>query len=315
MTRMKYRIIKKANLFVQREINDVCDWYDLTRYSGIVLAKREDEIYVVFASLGCNPIVSYNCGDIVKPPISEDIIEKFDNYEDAYRMYEYLENIASKIPLFKPSMKVGAWVSARQNVGNTKKVICKTLVDFMSGVSLTYHLSYGKDNHKGYHIFLNDVSTYSLDNKEDFEKILEELTTYIKSLPKIRIREKDLPSWFSLSNKNLWSIMNTLYAFSENEYCTKILFDKTKPEFHLILDNEISYFNVKIRGPERNAAHWGENMFCYLEVSNDFTPFINNPQRYKNDERNRYEYHIKNISYLDLDTITTKINEIFMADI
>ena len=197
---MNYKILKKESLFLLRNLKDVCKRWELTNFPGVVLAQDEKENYIVFAATKCDPITKYNAGDIIKPSISENIFETFENYEDALRMYEYLANIASKIPLFHPSEKVMSVVMAEQHVKNTSKVIYNHLIDFMDGVSLVCYISIGKDDYY-YHIFLNNCVTFSFDNEESFKKILIELKTYVSELPVFNITKQNLPSWFSLSNK------------------------------------------------------------------------------------------------------------------
>lgn len=150
---ISYTILKKRCLFVEKGLKDPCNLHHILDFSGVVLAQDENENYIVFASTKCNPIIKYESSEHINPPISENIFETFSDYEDALRLYFYLESIVARIPLFQPSKDVHFFTTSRQRISNTSKVCCKTLAEFMDGVSLVCHVSTVKDS-DGYFSYL-----------------------------------------------------------------------------------------------------------------------------------------------------------------
>ena len=306
----KYTILNKTSLFVKNHLKDVCPLWNITDYPGVVLAKAEDDTYLVFAATRCTIIKQYSSSENIPPPISENIFEEFDNYEDALRMYNYLADIASKLPLFKPSRKMHYICGAEKDVKQATKVLYTPLVNFMEGITLGCYVQVGKSDGY-YHIFLNDSAIFSSKDKDDFDETLTELTAYVRNLPHLSITKADLPSWFSLSNKTFWNVVNTFHSFHENEYCKRISLNKEKPEFHITLENENSYFRVAITAPSRNATVWGKDINCYLEISEDFVPCMTQKPYISNAKANKYVYKFEHIDRIDMDTIVAQLNDKF----
>lgn len=308
---MKYKVLKKISLFVEENLEDICHLWDITKYSGIVLAQDDNGAYIVFAATKCEPITKYRCGELIAPPVSQAILESFIEYEDAFRMYDYLANIAAQIPLFTLSRKPFSTCYSEQEILHATKVFGKTLVEFMDGVSLLCYISteHGKDGK--YYIFLNNYFSCSYEKEDDFKNTLEDLKNYICNLPEINISRKDLPEWFSVSNQTFQHVTNSLFALHKNNYCEEAMLKPGK-ELQLSLEKENSFFKVMIAWPRSAAANNNNrDIDCVIAISENLS-YLFEPAPYgAKSYWKKGQYEIKDMFDLKVDSLVENLNNFF----